>query len=233
VLERLRERQPGHAQVRRLELGCARAAGDWGAVLGLLPGLAKDRIISERERDAFETEAVTALSAETKGLPSRTVLREVWERLPKARRAQPVLIALYARELAAAGQGEEAEKLVRAALNKHWDPNLICTYGQIHAGDGLRSIKHAEAWLAEHGPLPELLLTLGRLCIRAGLWGKARSYLEGLVGKAPSAEACRLLAETLEQLGDREAALRCHRQGLLIATGGSTAIPALPARQPG
>jgi HemY protein len=104
----------------------------------------------------------------------------------------------------------------------------VNVYGEIKPQDTLRQLKNAEEWLREHDNDPVLLLTLGRLSLLNGLWGKARSYLEQLLAHSPSPEAFRLLAEAQEQLGDREAALRCHRQGLLLATG-QPSLPLLPA----
>lgn len=225
VLPRLREIDAAHPQVQRLELACARAAREWAGVLALLPVLGKRKVLGERERTEAEAEAVTALIAGSTSARGGDALRQVWGQLPKERRAQPALVALYARELSANGQGEEAERMIRAALNRQWDRELARAYGEVTAHDGLRQIKHAEGWLAARGAADvDLLLTLGGLCVRAGLWGKARSYLEGVVDKSPSPAAYRLLAETLEQLGDRDGALRCHRRGLLIATGGDHAL---------
>ncbi len=102
-------------------------------------------------------------------------------------------------------------------------------YGEINSSDGIEQLRHAEDWLAGHPGDADLLLTIGELCVRNGLWGKARSYLEELIQKAPTPLAHRLLAETLEQLGEREAALRAHRRGLLLATtapGTQTRLPA-------
>ena len=45
-------------------------------------------------------------------------------------------------------------------------------------------------------------------------------------------DAYRLLAEAQEQLGDREAALRSHRKGLMLATSPEAKLPQLPPARP-
>jgi HemY protein len=167
------------------------------------------------------------LEAERRADPR--AIKAAWERVAKTRRHLPEVVGRYARALAVTGEQEEAYSVVLGALRKQWDAGLVRIYGELQAPDPLKQLKNAENWLQEHGEEPALLLTLGRLALRNGLWGKARSYLEGLIQKSPTPDAYRLLAEAQEQLGDRDAALRCHRQGLLLATGQPT-TPLLPHR---
>ncbi len=229
ALERLREIDSSHDQVLRMELAYRRAAREWAALLELLPRLARRHLLGPEQQAAMEREAADGILAEAElGRQSQT-MTSAWERLPKARRQAPATIARYARGLMASGDQGSAYALVHNALKKHWDSELAAIFGELQAEDGLRQQKIAEDWLAERGDEPALLLALGRLSLRNGLWGKARSYLESLIARAPSPEAFRLLAEAFEQLGDRDAALRAHRQGLELAIAVST--PALlPAK---
>ena len=134
----------------------------------------------------------------------------------------PEYIAGYARALLAAGAEEDALRSVTGALKRGWNASLVRLFGELSSDDSMASLKRAEGWLAQHGDDPALLLTLGRMSLRCGLWGKARSYLESYVQKEPTPEGFRLLAEALEHLGDRETALRYHRQGLALATSEQT-----------
>jgi HemY protein len=156
-------------------------------------------------------------------------IKTAWERISRSHRHLPQFIVRYARALAASGEHHSANDIVVGALRKQWDAQLVLLFGDLNVKDALKQLKTAEGWLQDHGDDPALLLTLGRLSLRNGLWGKARSYLEGLIDKAPTPEAWRLLAEAQEQLGDRDAALRCHRMGLQLATSQSPAL-LLPAK---
>lgn len=227
ALQQARDIDSRNDQVLRMELAFRRAAGEWSGILESLPKLAKRGVISGAQMSVFEQEAVDGLlrEAEQRGEPA--AVKAAWDRIARARRQAPEIIARYARALNASNQPEEAYKVVLGGLRNHWEAALVNVYGEIKPQDALRQLKNAEDWLREHDNDPALLLTLGRLSLRNGLWGKARSYLEQLLAHSPSPEAFRLLAEAQEQLGDRDAALRCHRQGLLLATGQPT-LPLLP-----
>jgi HemY protein len=61
-----------------------------------------------------------------------------------------------------------------------------------------------------------LLKTLGKLCARQSLWGKARSYLEASLAVEPTQAAHIALAQLLEILGKRDEALTHYRRSLTL-----------------
>ena len=65
-------------------------------------------------------------------------------------------------------------------------------------------------------------MTLGRLCMQAQLWGKARDYLESSIGFQPYPAAYVALAELAEENGENALALLCYRNALLLERGGET-----------
>ena len=78
-------------------------------------------------------------------------------------------------------------------------------------------IERAEKWLAREPRDAALLLTLGRLCAREQLWGKAQSYLEASLSVDATWTAHRELARLHEQLGNADAAARHTKQSLELA----------------
>ena len=116
---------------------------------------------------------------------------------------------------------ETTEKTIRNYLKKKWDENLARTYGLIQDVDASKQLEHAEHWLRDHGRSPMLLLTLGRLCNRLQLWGKARVYYESSIAMQPSTEAHAELAELLETLGEKDSAYESYRKGLSLAVSDS------------
>ena len=61
-----------------------------------------------------------------------------------------------------------------------------------------------------------LLLACARLCIRAELYGKARSYLETSLAIRPDAETCEALGQLMQRLGDKEGAAKAFQRGLAL-----------------
>ena len=62
-----------------------------------------------------------------------------------------------------------------------------------------------------------MLLTLGRLCKKNHLWGKAKAYLERSIEAQPNPEAYQELATLLEQQGEPVAAAAYYQKGLNMA----------------
>src|SRR5690606_17952751 len=107
-----------------------------------------------------------------------------------------------------------AEKYLRAFLNKQWEESLVRLYGTMALPQPVsKYLDFAEAWLKDHGRSPMLLLTLGRLCSRLRLWGKARVYYESSVAIHPTVEAYAELGELLESLGELDSARECFQKG--------------------
>jgi len=122
-------------------------------------------------------------------------------------------------------QDELAADLVEMGLNAaEWSQGasrLVRLYGMLdcpsHAPEMLRErIARAEAWLQAHPDCSPLLLSLGNLCVRQQLWGKARSYLEASLALTPSRDAHLALAGLLEQQEEADVAQSHYRQAALI-----------------
>ena len=76
----------------------------------------------------------------------------------------------------------------------------------------------AEKWLDDYGKNEYLLLALGRICIRAKLWGKAQSYLEASIGVRATPANCLVLAELLsDHLQQKEKASEYYQKGLRLS----------------
>ncbi|MCP4391457.1 MAG: tetratricopeptide repeat protein, partial [Gammaproteobacteria bacterium] len=75
-----------------------------------------------------------------------------------------------------------------------------------------------EKWLDDFGHNENLLLALGRISMRARLWGKAQGYFEASIGAMATPAACLALAELFEQqLQQPDKAAEFNKQGLKLA----------------
>lgn len=233
TLNRLRELAPNHAFVLRLLARLHEARGEWETLHTLLPEL--------RRQDAFEDDELNALVTRIYRVRLRvaadrrdlTQAEALWEELPRALRTQPDLVAPYAEVLDTGGRGDDAETLLRSVLRTRWDDRLGLLYGQVKTGDPGRQLGRAEAWLRERGDTPVTLLTCGRLSMRAGLWGKARSYLESSLAVGPRADTWNELSKLLHHTGEHDRAAEATRKGLQLAIGNPAGLEKLPPLRSG
>ncbi|MBL8511772.1 MAG: heme biosynthesis protein HemY, partial [Betaproteobacteria bacterium] len=90
-------------------------------------------------------------------------------------------------------------------------------YADCKGDSTLAQIERAEKWLKTQARDAVLLATLGKLCIRQALWGKAQSYLEASVALKPSRDAHMTLAGLMEKTGRPEEAIRHIRRSAQLA----------------
>ncbi|GAB6041191.1 heme biosynthesis HemY N-terminal domain-containing protein [Endothiovibrio diazotrophicus] len=209
TLLRLHERHP---KLPRLDTLLARshyALQDWGALRTLLPRL--------DPAPPIEWERATWLGLMEKYAEGNDPegLRGVWKALPERLREEDEVVAAYVRRLMACEAAIDVENFLRRRLEERWSEALALLYGDLHHHlEVIPLLNQAEAWLKRHERDASLLLTAGRLALHARLWGKARGYLEASVALQPRLAGFRLLARTLEEMGDREALAACRRDAL-------------------
>ncbi len=136
-------------------------------------------------------------------------LRQFWKKAPEEYRLFPALTSLYARHALRHGGGADAAAAIEHILGKEWQASLIELYGVLALGDDMRRLNLAEEWLSSRPRDPDLLLSLGRLCLRNELWGKAREYFQASIASRPGAAAHGELSRLLENLAEPDAA-RSH-----------------------
>ena len=147
-----------------------------------------------------------------------------WAEVPRALRQDPQLLGDYTGYLQETGEDKQAEKLLRETLRKHWDTGLVETYGLLETAEPGKQLSHMEKLLLDHPDDPTLLLTLGRLSLRAQLWGKARGYLEACIGRNGPPQAYRELGQLMERMQEPDKAIEIYRRGL-SGTGGPEPVP--------
>ncbi len=118
-----------------------------------------------------------------------------------------------------------AEAALRESIERHWDESTVLAYGELETDEPFEALERAESWLPAHPEDAALLLTCAQLAARAELYGKARSYLETSIAIRPRLEAYQLLASLMEQLGERERAVKALNDALAFAVGRKAKLP--------
>lgn len=150
--------------------------------------------------------------------PGRKALDGVWRKIPQKLKKESSLIGAYVNERLRHADSSDCEPVLRRALKRQWDPELVRLFGLVEGRSLKRQMEFAEKRLTRSPGDPALLLALGRLCKRNRLWGKARSYMEQSIEAGPDPAACRELAVLLDQQGEHDAARLYLQQGLNLAT---------------
>lgn len=215
ALDALKHLSRKHTAALRLELRAQQALRNWDQVLALIEQLEK--------RGVFDAEQARQLrvSAQVENLKRKALdlraLSEAWQKVPPVERRDAKVAAAAAQCFIALGAGTEAQQIIEQSLQAGWDSALVLLYAEPVNGDALPRIERAEGWLQAQPRDAPLLLTLGRLCARQGLWGKAQSYLEASIAIEPTWSAQLALAQLHEKLGNAEAAHRHARESLDLA----------------
>lgn len=162
---------------------------------------------------------------------NQSALEKAWSDLPRSVRKLPQSIVTYARAAMACRDHPSAERVLRELIDATGDSAAIRLYGDLVLPDPLAPLDRAEGWLRQRPEDPDLLASCARLCMRAELVGKARSYLEASLARRPSAENSLILAELLEDMGEHDTATSWLRQAAAQAVGRRPNLPRVRLRR--
>lgn len=207
-----------HIHALRLALKANQRAKNWSEVLRLVRALDKTNAIHPALSLRLRELAYEDLLSNRSNDPE--VLRRIWGEIPAIDRVRPVVAGYAAGAFNARGLHEEATALIEKALAAEWDERLVRSYRDGAAAQGspalLAQIEHCEQWSARHPTDAELALTLGALCLKQKLWGKAQRHLEQALADASDSRTVReahlLLASLFDALGQQEEAATHYRQ---------------------
>jgi len=215
VLNDLSARDARNLRLLRLKLQAEQAMRDWDEVLATLAALAKLGGIGPAEAAAIRRAA--HLGNLTRKAQDAAALSAYWKQLPAETRVDAAVAASAARYHLALGSYPEAQALLEQALEREWSASLVALYGEAAGADALPQIERAEKWLRSHARDPALLLALGKLCMRQGLWGKAQSYIEASLALEPTHDGHMTLAALMERLGKTQEAVQHFRRSAELA----------------
>jgi HemY protein len=210
-----------HIHALQWSMKANQQARNWPEVLRLVRILDKRKALHPALAARLRELAYDALLSEEGRDPE--AIRRVWAGVPPQDRTKPYIAARAAAAFNASGLHDEARLVAEEALQAGWDERVVRAYrdaaGPAGSATLLAQIEHCEAWLRERPNDPELALTLGSLCLRQKLWGKAQRYLEQALSDATDSAMVRdthlKLAQLHEALGQDEAAAHHYRSSAL------------------
>jgi HemY protein len=217
TLTRLHSVAPRHDYVTMLLARAYYELEDWQALVEILPDVRRKKLVKEAK--LVEMEVAGYCGILELATSSQQSFDKAWGKIPKTLQADARMILLYLDLMAdQRWQNHSAEQLVLKSLDKQWDDGLIEVYGRFEARDANVQLARVEKWLDDFGHNENLLLALGRIAMRARLWGKAQGYFEASIGAKATPAACLALAELFEQqLQQPDKAARYYQQGLKLS----------------
>ncbi len=181
----------------------------------------KDAITSAQSRALIEGAAASELTA----LSQDEQKEAFWKSLRTEEKVLPEVALVGASLFQTQGKHKEASKTLEAAIKSQFDPQLLNAYAKAEPDQVTPRLQQAERWLAERGDDPDLLATLGALCLAAQMWGQAQRYLEKSANLRGDARVHALLGSLFDRLGQSDRAALHWR----LATAVSAALPTLAA----
>lgn len=219
TLNRLRQDSPRHPRVLRLLEKVYVRLADWKNLQGLIPSMRKAKVLTAVEYELFEKNIYCEILRHSSDKRLSDV-RVIWNDIPRHIKKNPDVVCAYVTQLSrhvpvtGTETTHEMEELIRKTLKTSWQPELVKIYSTLTFTHLNRQLVIAGAWLKLYGPKPELLLLLGKLCVRVQLWGKAKDYFAKCLEQGPNAEASLEYGNLLEKLNEPEEALQKYKEGL-------------------
>ena len=219
LLKDLAVTAPKNPGVLKMKVEAEVAEKAWEDVLASLGPLTKSGLMPESAAQQLRLNAELNL---IKSRPAnRDLIMSTWESVSPGSRHDVAIAVTVARRLIGLGCGNDAKDVIDATIDARgsagWDSSLAAVYADCKSDSTLAQIDLAERWLRQHAREPVLLATLGKLCMRQALWGKAQSYLEASVALEPTLDAHMALARLMEQIGKRDEAIRHIRRSAELA----------------
>lgn len=189
--------------------------GNWEKMAEMFPHFKNSKNIDLKTARRLEHQAIKGLINNSQ---SGNDLDELGTKYRDRIAADNDLTLDYVRALRQHNKHELAESTISKALDKNWCSKLVRQYGLINFKDPSQALHKAEKWAEQHTNDENLYLTMGRICNKAKLWGKAKTYFESSLSRKPLAETYTELVALHEQLKETEDAQRCAKKGLQLAT---------------
>jgi HemY protein len=212
-----------HIHALQWSMKANQQAKNWPEVLRLVRSLDKHKSLHPALSARLRELAYDALLSDNSH--DAESIQRVWATVPAADRIKPYIAAHAATALNARGLHDQARATVEEALRAEWDDRVVRAYREAAAPAGtpalLAQIENCEQWIKQRPNDAELALTLGSLCLKQKLWGKAQRYLEQALSDASEPRMVReshlKLAQMHEALGQQDEAAAHFRQCALAS----------------
>lgn len=220
LLKPLQDGGARHVNTMRLLLRAETALQNHERAFVLARGLLRHNAINKQDAHALINQAG---AARLRAGAANEGWRSVWKELKADERLLPDIALTAAAAFEAAGESNEAARILEAAIAHQFNSDLVAAYARCDAEQVPRRLAKAETWLQQRAKDPELLAALGVLCLNGQLWGQAERYLLRSISRRNDAHTHAVLGSLYDHLSRPADAIRHWR----IASSTSKALPVL------
>ena len=214
TLDHLNQVAPNHKHILKLLAKVHMELKDWIQLQKLFPSLKRAKIFDELKLESIDKQIHMGLLSQAAKSDDHEQLHAFWDDLPKKWRTDGHMLKLYTDYLIEANDTNLAAELLGKSLKKNWNAELVNNFGLAPADDINKQITTAEHWLEKHPGEPELLLCLGRLCLKGKFYPRAEHVLESCIAASPIPAAYMTLGQVLEAQDKPEEALAAYKNAL-------------------
>lgn len=216
TLRQLPNHQQNASPTLKAQAEYCEKSGDWPGLLALLPRLKQHKVLPQQSYYQTEQRTYAGMIRHIAEHQDAATLWQLWEKMPADLRSKEAIMTDFTIAMINFGQSDAVADLLYRHLNRRWSDALVYLYGRLE-GDAEIHLARGRNWLRKQPENPVLLLSLGRLALRAHQWPAAREYLEGSLKITPNAEAYQELGNLLAFLNEQTLALECYRRGLALS----------------
>lgn len=213
LLQPVQDASSRHFHATRLLQRAYRQLGQYDRVYELTRVLVRRSAIDAQEAQ----EAISWAAAERIRIGGIEHFKALWSDLKSDEKLLPAVAMQAAQVLDAAGQYEEAARVLEPAIKHSFDADLLGAYAQCSPEHVSRRLAKAEEWLRTEPNNPILLTALGQLCLTSSLWGQAEHYLLRSLKLRQDLRSYALLGNLYDALGRQPEAIAYWRKASTVA----------------
>ena len=218
-LQSLHKLNPQHAEANQLLLDLLQRRQMWPQLISLLlvvgsyNQLSEDQLAQQQQLAYGRAFSASRRLGGSAAQSSLDELQALWKKAPESITNHGPSIINYTKAMARI-EGDSAahtQKFIEQMLKRLWLEELVLEYAHLPLTDLQQSLSKAEAWQDSAKDSAALQLTLGRLCRRLELWGKAQDYLQASITLQASKEAHAEMARLQHKMGHIDVAIEHYR----------------------
>ncbi|MEE4245643.1 MAG: heme biosynthesis HemY N-terminal domain-containing protein [Kangiellaceae bacterium] len=203
TLTQLYGEQPKHRLVLKLLAKCYYQLKDWNKLFELFPQIIDAQVIDKKALSNIQLETVNNL-LQQKAMQGSEELFKFWQRIAKDLKKNTSVKVHYVELLIKLQEYQSAEQFIRDNLKRQYRAELIYYYGLTVSDENQTQLNFAESFIKQGVNDWQLYFTLGLICYRFKLWGKAKSYLTEAANLKRTPEIFQLLLKTSNKLNDEQ-----------------------------